>query len=102
MGIEKSGSVGMWEWNCKVCGKKTTGQKQIMQHHAETHIKGMAHVCHLCGKRKSTRQLLKVHISGIHSELFSCDVCGKTEMNRSSYKHHKRSHQKTYFINKVV
>ena len=77
-------------WRCKMCGKTTPGQKQIMQNHAETHIDGRAHDCQSCSKTFKTRQLLKMHIYGIHSELFSCDICGKSEMNRHSYLQHKR------------
>jgi hypothetical protein len=83
-------------WKCKVCGK-TAARKQHVQRHAETHIEGVSHVCHICSKTLSTRDNLRLHISGYHSELFSCEVCGKSGMHRKAYtahlyKNHKRVH----------
>ena len=67
-------------WNCKVCGKTST-RKQNIQNHTETHIEGVSHACHICNKIFSTRNNLQKHISCVHSELVSCDVCGKSGMN---------------------
>merc|ERR1712129_43698 len=67
-------------WICKVCGKTATLKGQVKVH-AETHIEGVSHACHLCNTKASTRQNLRVHISRQHSELFSCDVCGRSGMN---------------------
>ena len=86
--IEKNGGV----WRCKICGK-TTSVSFIMRTHAETHIEGMSHACHICSKTFSNRPCLRNHISDIHSELFSCDICEKTGMNRKAYRMHKlRNH----------
>ena len=80
-------------WRCKVCGKTTTN-KGHAKGHAETHIEGVSHACHICRKTVSSRHNLKTHISNIHSGLVSCDVCGKTGMNRMSYRNHKlRNHK---------
>merc|ERR1712129_560131 len=68
-------------WRCKLCGKTSTG-KSNAQRHAETHIDGVSHACHICNKTFSTRPCLQSHISRQHSDLFSCDICGKTGMNR--------------------
>ena len=87
--IEKNEGV----WKCKVCGK-TSATKQSIKIHAETHIEGMSHACHLCSKTFPNRPGLQQHISNIHSELFSCDICGKTGMNRMGYMNHKsRKHK---------
>ena len=86
--IEKNEGV----WRCKICGK-TTSVSFIMRTHAETHIEGMSHACHICSKTFSNRPCLRNHISDIHSELFSCDICEKTGMNRKAYRMHKlRNH----------
>jgi len=85
-------------WKCKICGKTTQGKKQIMQNHAETHIEGRAHDCHSCSKTFKTRQLLKMHIYGFHSELFSCDICGKAEMNRHAYLYHRRNNHRSVLL----
>ena len=77
-------------WRCKVCGKTTQGLKQCMQNHAETHIKGITHACHICSKSYTTTQGLKMYISRTHSELFSCDICGQSEMNGITYHNHKQ------------
>ena len=76
-------------WNCKVCGKTTT-RKQVIESHAETHIEGISHVCHICNKTFSTRPGRRQHVFDIHSELFSCDICAKTGMNRKLFKIHKQ------------
>ena len=84
--IEKIAGV----WICKVCGK-TASQRQSIQRHAETHLGGMSHACHICSKTFTNTHRLSSHISGIHSELFSCDICGKTGMNRRTYNNHKQT-----------
>ena len=76
-------------WKCKVCGKTTTA-KQHMKKHAEIHIKGMTHTCHICSKTFGTRPCLQIHVNNIHTELISCDLCGKSGMNRKSYYMHKQ------------
>merc|ERR1712179_883309 len=65
--IEKNGDM----WTCKICGK-TKSHKGDLQKHAETHIKGMSHPCHMCSKTFTNRRNLRDHISGTHSELLSC------------------------------
>ena len=36
-------------WRCKVCGK-TNKQKIDTKRHAEAHIEGVSHACHICRK----------------------------------------------------
>ena len=88
--IEKSDNL----WICKVCGKTTT-KKGHIQDHAESHIEGMSHPCHICNKSFSNRPSLRKHIQDIHSELSSCDLCEKSGMNKKSYNDHKRKQHKT-------
>ena len=76
-------------WKCKVCGK-TTAEKEHIKYHAETHIEGLSHICHICRKTYPTRHNLTCHLSQIHSDLFSCDICGKSGMNRKAYYNHKK------------
>lgn len=83
---------GLWE--CKVCSRTST-KKRIIQTHAETHIEGVSHVCHICSKLFGTRHNLRMHISNHHSGLFSCEICGKSGMNRLAHKNHKRRNHKT-------
>jgi len=83
--IEKKEGV----WGCKICGKTATTNSGIHRH-AEIHIEGMSHICHICSKTFPNRPCLRKHISDIHSELFSCDICGKTGMGRMAYRNHKR------------
>ena len=87
--IEKSDGV----WKCKLCGK-TTIQKCQIKEHAESHIKGMSHACHICNNSFHNRNSLRCHIKNIHSELLSCDLCGMSGMNKASfYQHKKRQHK---------
>merc|ERR1712179_249935 len=88
--IEMSDGV----WKCKVCGK-TSKYKKDMREHAETHIEGMSHACHICNKSLSSRSSLRLHINNIHSELLSCDLCGKSGMNKQDIYNHKRRQHKT-------
>ena len=81
-------------WNCKVCGK-TLSKKYNVKRHAETHIDGMSHVCHICSKIFPNRPNLQSHIYDNHSELSSCDICGKSGMNRAVNRDLKRRHKKT-------
>ena len=74
--------------------RKTATKKQHIQYHAETHIEGMSHACHICNKTFPNRQGLNKHINDIHSELLSCDICGKTGMNKLAYRNHKRNNHK--------
>ena len=87
--IEKSDGV----WKCKICGK-TSPHRGNMKHHAETHIEGTSHACHICNKSYPTRNGLSSHISSIPSELLSCDLCGKSGMNKASYYMHKNTKQR--------
>ena len=74
---------GLWE--CKICGK-TSLYKNHMRQHTETHIEGVSHTCHICSKTFGSRHNLRGHIS--------CDVCGKSGMNKYSYRaHQQRQHQ---------
>ena len=92
--IEKN--EGMW--NCKVCGK-ASADKRIIKRHAERHIKGVSHACHICRKIFSTRTNLQKHISDIHSELVCCDICGRLGMNRKAYSQHKCKSHNTLSVN---
>ena len=79
-------------WKCKVCGKTTT-QGIHMRSHVETHIEGISQACHICNISLRNRVSLRNHINRIHCELLSCDLCGKSGMNRISYSRHKQSRQ---------
>ena len=81
--IEKSNGV----WNCKVC-RKTTNQRTNIRQHAETHIEGMSHACHICAKTHANRHSLRSHMSDIHTD-YSCNICGMSGMKRSTYQKHK-------------
>ena len=88
--IEKSDGV----WKCKVCGK-TNPDRGNMGQHAETHIEGMSHDCHICNKSFSTRPSLRSHIKDVHSELLSCDLCGRSGMTKKNYYSHISRQHKT-------
>ena len=92
--IEKNEGV----WECKVCGK-TSPRNSSIRSHAERHIEGMCYPCSICSKTFPNRKCLSKHISNNHSELFSCDDCGKTGMNRLAYRDHKRRQHKPLPVN---
>jgi len=74
-------------WKCKVCGK-TSDHRRVILSHTETHIEGVSYICHICSKTCSTRQYLSVHMSNMHTDVFSCDDCEKGGMNRGAYRKH--------------
>ena len=87
--IERSEGI----WRCPHCNKSAT-KKEHIKIHAETHIEGVSHTCHICSKTCSTRNSLKMHITDNHSQLsFSCNICDKSGMNRKALMNHKhRNH----------
>ena len=85
--IERSQGI----WKCKVCDKVSNRKENIIKH-AETHLQGIKHSCHICMKTFPTRPGLQAHINEIHSKLYSCKICGKTDMNKLILrKSHKRN-----------
>jgi hypothetical protein len=84
-------------WKCKECGK-TKAHKGHLKEHAEIHLEGISHVCHICRKAFRSRHTLRTHISHKHSELFSCDICGKSGMDRAAHNNHKRNNHRTLTV----
>merc|ERR1712098_779867 len=72
-------------WKCKICSRISMHVGHIKTH-AETHIEGMSHICQICSKTFPNRHGLKTHINNIHSQLISCDICGKAGMNKHAYR----------------
>ena len=68
-------------WHCKICNK-TSNLKRAIRDHAETHLQGIKHSCHICMKTYPTRHGVKTHMNDIHSKLYSCKICGRTDMNK--------------------
>ena len=81
-------------WKCKVCGKTATKYSYI-KNHAERHVAGMCYSCKKCDKTFPNRLCLSSHITNIHSELFSCEICEKSGMKRMAFYDHKRRQHKT-------
>ena len=84
--IRKNGGI----CTCNVSGRTAT-HKNVIKDHAETHIDDVFHICHIYSISVSTRKNVQVHIADIHSEIYSCEICGKTGMYRKAYKDHKRN-----------
>jgi len=83
------GSQGLWK--CIVCNK-TSNRKANIMNHAETHLQGEKHSCHICMQTYSTRVGVKTHINDVHSKLYSCMMCGRTDMNKNMLrKTHKQN-----------
>jgi len=78
-------------WKCTVCGQ-TSSYKSHIKEHAERHLNGVSHGCHICRKIFSARDNLRVHISQTHSKVLSCNVCGKSGMNKRAYRDHRKTH----------
>ena len=80
-------------WMCKVCGKTGTSRTNIKSH-TEEHVEGISYFCEKCHKTFPRKQRLNDHISRVHSELFSCEFCGKIGMNRGYYTKHKQRYHR--------
>jgi len=79
-------SMGLWK--CKSCDKsfkKRSGSKK----HAEIHLKGLVYACAFCSKTFPTRHGLASHVYDYHTKLYSCDICGKTDINKRNTYFHK-------------
>ena len=57
-------------WGCKKCGK-VMRKKQHISNHAESHLEGYKHPCHICGKCSRTRNALTNHIHYAHKHPMS-------------------------------
>ena len=78
-------------WKCKVCNK-TSNMKGNIIRHGETHLQGIRHSCNICMKTYPTRHGLESHVSNVHSKLYSCKTCGRTDMNKITLRFtHKRN-----------
>ena len=87
------------KWNCKVCGKTFAQKFQTVRHAEKEHIAGVSHVCHVCNNTFHSRHGLQDHITSLHSELVSCDICGKTGMSKKAYWNHKQRNHKILSLN---
>jgi len=76
-------------WKCKIC-EKTAKTKQNIQKHAEIHIEGVMHTCVICEKTYKARHNLQIHITRDHSKFYSCNFCGRENMNKSAVYSHKK------------
>ena len=57
-------------WKCKKCGR-VMKKRQHIKNHAESHLDGYSHPCHICGKSSKTRNALQNHISYFHKHPLS-------------------------------
>jgi len=80
-------------WKCKHCGK-TAAQKSYLKYHVVAHIEGMTYMCKICSKIFKTRFNLQQHLSDVHSGLFCCDICGKSNMSRVAYRMHRQKNHR--------
>merc|ERR1719147_419493 len=71
-------------WRCRMCGKTAMHKGNLKQHIELHHLEGMAHDCHICNKTFLNRHNLRYHLSNIHSELLSCEICGKIGMTKNA------------------
>ena len=53
------------KWRCTVCGK-TAKLKGDVRRHVESHIGGVTHPCHMCGKISRSSNALIMHFSKYH------------------------------------
>uniref|UniRef100_A0A1I8Q2B9 C2H2-type domain-containing protein n=1 Tax=Stomoxys calcitrans TaxID=35570 RepID=A0A1I8Q2B9_STOCA len=77
---------------CDQCGKLFGNKFKLSNHVRSVHLKKHALICHICGSKMRSRELLKRHIlkhQGLEAPQFSCDICGLKMADANSVKRHK-------------
>ncbi|XP_025987555.1 uncharacterized protein LOC105205836 isoform X2 [Solenopsis invicta] len=86
---EKTGSRGLKECSCQVCGEKFPNHSTLVIHRNREHKDGRQYTCHICNRSMISTRSLEWHMSHIHNELMpgvtrdekkrvSCYHCNKT------------------------
>jgi hypothetical protein len=69
--------------------------KDQLFNHNRTHTVKVPTACLICKKNFSSKESASIHHRNYHTEMytakhFSCDQCGRSEMNKIAFNDHKR------------
>lgn len=65
---EKTGSRGLKECSCQVCGKKFQNHSMLVIHRNREHKDGRQFTCRICNRSMISQRSLEWHMSHIHNE----------------------------------
>ncbi|XP_012219574.1 uncharacterized protein [Linepithema humile] len=65
---EKTGSRGLKECSCQVCGEKFPNHSTLVIHRNREHKDGRQYTCHICNRSMISTRSLEWHMSHIHNE----------------------------------
>lgn len=65
---EKTGSRGLKECSCQVCGEKFPNHSTLVIHRNRVHKDGRQYTCHICNRSMISARSLEWHMSHIHNE----------------------------------
>ncbi|KAL6268870.1 hypothetical protein P5V15_001990 [Pogonomyrmex californicus] len=65
---EKTGSRGLKECSCQVCGEKFPNHSTLVIHRNRMHKDGRQYTCHICNRSMISTRSLEWHMSHIHNE----------------------------------
>lgn len=65
---EKTGSRGLKECSCQVCGEKFPNHSTLVIHRNRVHKDGRQYTCHICNRSMISTRSLEWHMSHIHNE----------------------------------
>ncbi|EGI62647.1 PREDICTED: uncharacterized protein LOC105148846 [Acromyrmex echinatior] len=66
---EKTGSRGLKECSCQVCGEKFPNHSTLVIHRNREHKDGKQYTCHICNRSMISTRSLEWHMSHIHNQL---------------------------------
>ncbi|XP_071645873.1 uncharacterized protein [Temnothorax longispinosus] len=87
---EKTGSRGLKECSCQVCGEKFPNHSTLVIHRNRVHKDGRQYTCHICNRSMISTRSLEWHMSHIHNESMPGiirDASGLPEKKRVSCYH---------------
>ncbi|XP_070151270.1 uncharacterized protein [Polyergus mexicanus] len=87
---EKTGSRGLKECSCQVCGEKFPNHSTLVIHRNRVHKDGRQYTCHICNRSMISTRSLEWHMSHIHNESMpgiTRDESGPPEKKRVSCYH---------------
>jgi len=72
---EKTGSRGLKECSCQVCGEKFPNHSTLVIHRNREHKDGKQYTCHICNRSMISTRSLEWHMSHIHNQLVPGNIC---------------------------
>ncbi|XP_066151326.1 zinc finger protein 569-like [Euwallacea fornicatus] len=99
-------------WTCRKCLQEFNSRKGLTQHmkiHVEPNINSEDHTfkhdetrdlyfCNTCSAEFHSKEEVETHISKVHEEFYTCDVCDHTSKKAYSFAVHMKTHSEDGMI----